>query len=276
MPKEQILVTGASGLIGSHTIEKLQARAFEGDVRKPPDWKENLKVGQTIFLIAGVRTETSIDFTINADSISILFNTALRLNKIPKKLVLASSQAVYMGNQTPFRESQELLPTTIYGQSKLLGERTAEGWSKKLGIPLVILRYSTVLGPDVREKSKMSGPLIAWTKAARSGLPIQVFQDGNQTRDYIHVDDVVNANILAINLPDGIYNVGGGMPVMLIEVAHWIKEFSKSESEIAILGGEPSPSDPKQMFSDTSKIRSFGWQTKKTAKVAVEEFVSST
>ncbi len=276
----KILLTGGTGFIGSYTYKELrkmghEVQLFKGDIAKTSDWQKNLKGGETIFLIAGVRTETDIDFAVNTDSIKKLFEIAVREQKLPKRLILASSQAVYMGNVAPFNESQEPLPTTTYGQSKLLGERIAEDLCREFGIPLVIFRYSTVLGKGVREKSKMSGPLFIWTKAALNNAPMKVFQDGNQSRDYIHVGDVASANILAIDLPSGVYNVGGGESVRLIELVNWIKEASGSSSEVVILGGESSKSDPREMLSDTAKIKSYGWKTLKSAKEAVLEFVAS-
>jgi UDP-glucose 4-epimerase len=272
--KEGVLVTGASGFIGSRTNEALKGNPFEGDIRSVEDWEKNLKKDQIIFLIAGVRTETKKDFEINAVGTINLFD-AINNNNKPKKIVLASSQAVYMGNQAPFKESQVPLPATVYGQSKFLAEMAALKWCRKFNIPLIILRYSAVLGPGIREKSKMSGPTFMWTRAALAGEPLKVNQDGRQSRDYVHIEDVVSANALAMNLPDGIYNVSGDREVMLSELAQWIKEAANSNSEIVIVGGEPTKDDPKRMASDTSKIRKYGWKWSKTAKEGATEFVLS-
>ena len=204
-----------------------------------------------------------------------MFIAAQRSNKLPKKVILASSQAVYLGCKKPFKEDMKPKPTTTYGRSKLKAEKVAQEWSKKLGIPLVTLRYSTVLGPGVREKSGMSGPLTVWTRAGLVGKPIKVFQDGKQTRDYIHVDDVVAANLLAVKkLPEGIYNVGGGKEIELIDFANWVKNATGKKSKILIVGGKASPSDPRHLFSDTKKLRSYGWKPRKTVRQAVEEFVN--
>lgn len=279
MFKVRVLVTGANGFIGRETVNDLKksygVKKFDGDVKDRSDWQENLVGGEIVFLIAGVRTETDTDFAVNAYSIENLFDAAIKLNKLPKKIILASTQAVYMGNAVPFKESQTPLPPTIYGQSKLLGEQIAYKWCQELKIPLVILRYSTVLGVGIKEKSKMSGPLYAWTKAALAGEPIKVFQDGKQSRDYIHINDIARANMLAVGLPEGVYNVGGGKQVKLLALAKWIKQATRSHSEIVIMGGEPSRSDPKEMFSDTKKIKSHGWKTQRSAKDAVFEFVAS-
>lgn len=276
----KVLLTGGTGFIGSHTYSKLLTRGykaflFKGDVRKMGDWEKNLeKEVDVVIHLAAVRAKTEKDFEGNVKGIENLFMAAQRLNKLPKKVILASSQAVYMGCKKPFKEDTKPKPTTIYGRSKLKAEKVAQKWSKKLEIPLIILRYSTVLGPGVREKSGMSGPLIVWTRAGLAGEPIRVLQDGKQTRDYIHVDDVVAANLLAVKkLPKGIYNVGGGKEVKLIDFAKWVKDVTGKKSEILIVGGKVSPSDPQHLFSDTLKLESFGWRAEKTAREAVCEFV---
>lgn len=278
--RERVLVTGANGFIGMNTVRTLketkEVRNFNGDVREISDWQKNLEGGEIIFLIAGVRTETDTDFSVNAKSIENLFYAAVRVNKLPKKIIVASSQAVYMGNDIPFKESQKPIPTTVYGKSKLLAEEIAEGFCRDLNIPLVILRYSTVLGKGIREHSGMSGPLVVWTNAALASKPITIFQDGGQTRDYIHIDDVVSANLMAVNvLEAGIYNVGGGKAIKLLELARWITESSASKSEIIILGGTARHNDPRDMFSDTTRLRKYGWKPKRSAREAVREFVAS-
>ena len=277
----KVLLTGGTGFIGSHTHSKLSARGykvllFKGDVRKVGDWKKNLeKEVDVVVHLAAVRTKTKKDFDVNVKGVENLFIAAQQLNKLPKKAILASSQAVYMGCKIPFKERMEPVPTTTYGRSKFESEKVAQKWSKKLGIPLVILRYSTVIGPGVKKKSKMSGPLFIWTEAGLSGEPIKVFQDGEQTRDYIHVDDVAAANLLAAKkLPEGIYNVGGGKMITLLSLAKIIRDATKTKSRIVITE-KFSKSDPRHLLSDITKLESLGWRPRKGVKEAVYEFVKN-
>ncbi|KPJ70432.1 hypothetical protein AMJ51_01905 [Microgenomates bacterium DG_75] len=280
MPRKsrEILITGSSGFVGSRTVNKFKrlgfkTRLFQGNISRLTDWKRNLKGGEIVLHLAAVKTETDKDFEVNTKGTEILFKAAQKSGKLPQKVVLASSQAVYLGCKPPFKEGMVPKPTTIYGKSKLKAEKVAQGWSKRLGLLLVILRYSGVLGPGVREKSKMSKPLFAWTKAALKNKPIKVFQDGNQTRDFVHVDDVVSANILAIkSLDEGIYNVGGGKKIKLIDLANLVKKATQSQSEILIVGGQPSLADPKHLFSDIQKLERCGWRAKKRVGQAVAEF----
>lgn len=276
---KKILITGGTGFIGARTVRALKKKdhevvLFKGDVRKVGDWEKNLKGSETVLHLAAVRTETKKDFDVNVTGTENLFKAITRLNKLPKRVILASSQAVYMGCRIPFKESTKPVPTTVYGKSKLESEKVAQKWAKKLKTPLIILRYSTVLGPGVRKKSHMSGPLFTWTQAGLAGKSIKVFQDGKQTRDYIHVDDLVLANIFAIeSLTSGIYNIGGDKKVRLIDFANWVAEATGAESEVLIVGGEAGPSDPRHLFSNTEKLKKYGWKPKKTVKQAVYEFV---
>ena len=275
----KVLITGGTGFIGRHTHSKIlekghKAFLFKGDVRKVGDWEKNLeKEIDVVIHLAAVRTKTKKDFDVNVKGTENLFIAAQRSNKLPKKVILSSSQAVYMGCKKPFKEDMKPKPTITYGRSKLKTEKVAQKWSKKLGIPLIVLRYSTVLGPGVSEKSGMSGPLFAWTQAGLVGKTIKVFQDGKQTRDYVHIDDVVAANLLAAKkLPGGIYNVGGGRKIALLTLAKLVKNATDSESKIVITK-KFSKNDPRHLFSDIAKLKNFGWKPRKTVKEAVCEFV---
>ncbi len=273
-----VLITGGTGFIGKKTVRELkgygdEVRLFRGDVCRLVDWEKNLKGGEVVVHLAGVRTEGKKDFEVNTRGAENLFKAAQKLRKFPKKVILASSQAVYIGLKPSFKEEMKTRPITTYGQSKLEAEKIAKYYGQKLKIKVVILRYSTVLGEGIREKSGMSGPLYQWVKRALSGKEIKVFQDGKQRRDYVHVDDVVRANILAVKKDiEGIFNVGGGKIISLLSLAKLIKKLARSKSEIVITGTYDK-NDPQELFSNIGKLKKLGWRPKKTAREAVEEFV---
>ncbi|MDO8657197.1 MAG: NAD-dependent epimerase/dehydratase family protein [Candidatus Levybacteria bacterium] len=279
---QKILITGATGFIGSKTAKKLselgyQIVSFKGDVGSVEDWINNLNGGEIVFHIAGVRTESEKDFEVNTKGVENLFLAIERSKKIPKKIILVSSQAVYFGCEIPFNEEMRLNPTSVYGKSKLKAEEIAQKESKKLKIPLVILRYSTVLGRGVRENSNMSGPLASWTASGLKGYPINVFQDGNQTRDYIHISDIVSANIIAVeNIKSGVFNVGGGKEIRLKDLAELVKFATGNKSKITIAGGGPTKEDPKRLLSNIEKLKKYGWKPEKSVKEAVNDYVRET
>ncbi|OGY18997.1 MAG: hypothetical protein A2786_00985 [Candidatus Chisholmbacteria bacterium RIFCSPHIGHO2_01_FULL_52_32] len=274
-----VLLTGAHGFIGLHTEEALRTggysvRDFAGDVRSRSDWEANISGGEVVVHLAGIRTETEADFAVNTQGTENLFVTAVKTGRLPAKVVLGSSQAVYLGLQPPFSEDQTPSPTTIYGKSKFFAERAAREVGKRMGIPVVILRCSTVLGAGIREESGMSGPLAQWVRAGFAGKPIRVNRDGMQRRDYVHVDDVAAANVLAAErLPEGIFNVGGQRRVRLLTLAGWVKQATGGRSVIKIAGGKASAADPREMLSDINKLCGYGWKPRRTAKEAVAEYV---
>lgn len=256
----KVLLTGGTGFIGKHTHKALLAvgyrvKLFKGDITKVDDWLKNLEGKDVVIHLAGIRTESKRDFAVNEGGARSLAEALDKIKTKPQTIIFASTQAVYYGLTPPFREDMLVEPPTVYGQSKLEAEKIIF----KLPLRAVILRLSAVLGEGVRENSHMSGPLFKWTKNARSNQPIVVFQGGDQTRDYVDVNDVVAAILMAIKETKmkGIYNVAGKTRVRLVDLARKIKQTNKSRSEIVIKSGRPTVADPKHLYSDTSKLAKF-------------------
>ena len=277
---ERVLITGSTGFIGSHAARAFEGAGcsivpFAGDVTGVENWQNNLK-GQIDLIIhlAGTRTESDRDYEINVGGVRSLAEALQKAAKKPVALIFASTQAVYFGLTPPFTEEMSVSPRIKYAQSKLEAERVVSKLGGEHNMRVVILRLSTVLGEGVMEKSRMSGPLAIWTRDAVAGKPIEVFQDGKQTRDYIHVDDVAAAMLLAAKNRDmkGIFNVGGEKEIGLLTFAEWVKKAVGSKSEIIIRGGEASMADPRALCSDTTKIREFGWKPLKSPREAIRQY----
>lgn len=118
------------------------------------------------------------------------------------KLVFASSAAVY-GNkiQLPISEAQQTSPISPYGLQKLVSEQYANLFAQQLGLSFVALRLFNVFGPRQDPKSPYSGVISIFTKAMQKGLPITIYGDGKQTRDFIYVKDVAVAFAKALTTP---------------------------------------------------------------------------
>lgn len=267
MGSKRVLITGGTGFIGSHTADKLrqlgyQCKMFTGDVRKLADWQKALAGIDVVFHAAGIRTETDQDFAVNTDGVKNMFEVIGKLKYPLQKVVLISSQAA-------------VKPDSIYGQSKHQAEQIAQQMGQKLKIGVVILRYSPVLGSGIREKSNMSGPLVNWVKAGLKGEPILIYQDPFRKRNYIHINDVVEANILAIEkLKKGIYNVVGGKAITLMELAKIIKKVTGNKSQIKVVPHQLKKSEKGDQLVSISKLKKFGWQPKGSIKQAVKDFVA--
>ncbi|MFN8532025.1 MAG: NAD-dependent epimerase/dehydratase family protein [Dehalococcoidia bacterium] len=152
------------------------------------------------------------------------------------RFVLASSQRVYRPVGRPLRESDPPDPGEPYGVSKLAAERWTAMYAAQAGLSTVVLRIFTVYGPGQRVLTGQSGVATIFLQAALDGRPIWV--DGeNQVRDLIYLDDVVTAIIQALARPaavGGVFNVGSGRPVRLVDLAALVKTVTGSTSEIVI------------------------------------------
>ncbi len=257
---EKIVVTGAAGFIGSHLSERLldDGYAVTGidsltdyyDVRIKRDnikvllGRDNFKfVQKSINNVdldsllegasyvfhqaaqAGVRASWGRSFEAYIDSnIRATQNLleALKSKNI-KKLIYASSSSVYGDiNELPMRENSLTRPVSPYGVTKLSGENLCLLYKKNHKFPVVALRYFTVYGPRQR-------PDMAFHKFIRSAMletPVEIYGNGTQTRDFTFIDDIIEANILAMNCPDeeNIFNVGGGSRIALNIVLDVINE----------------------------------------------------
>jgi dTDP-L-rhamnose 4-epimerase len=139
----------------------------------------------------------------------------------------------------PTTEDSPLSPTSYYGLTKQVQEQTALLFARTLGLSAVALRYQNVYGPGQSLNNPYTGILAIFSNLASVGRPIQVFEDGRESRDFVHVEDVVNATLRATTAPllePSVFNVGSGHSTTVFEVAHAIKSFLASASTITVTG----------------------------------------
>lgn len=286
-----------------------------GDVRKKQDWLKCLKgVSEVLHLAAyqDQRLDFSTFFETNSVSTALLYECIVE-NKLPiKKVVLASSQFVYGDGQykcnrekkvfyaplrsqkqldssqwnikcscgsdsvsIPFTEDQVILPINSYGLSKKSLEEASLVLGKTYGIPTTCLRYSIVQGERQSPKNIYSGALRIFVSQAVAGIPITVFEDGQSTRDFVSVHDVVAANILALTNHKTdfmVFNVGGGKKYKIVDFAKEVKRITGSKSEILISGYRRT--DTRHAVSDISKLKKFGWGPNFTISDSIKAYVT--
>ena len=283
------LVTGAAGFIGSHLSAALldsgasvtgidsftdyYSRAIKevnlGTVKGRPGFNfveaalqdvdlTALLTGVThVFHLAGqagVRKSWGGDFDVYIrDNIQATQRLLEAVARMPiQKYVYSSSSSVY-GNHVPLpmREDTYLQPLSPYGVTKLAGEHLGNLYCANHGVPAVSLRYFTVYGP--RQRPDMA--FQRFLTAARDGTPITMYGDGEQTRDFTFVADIVAANMAAAvqGRPGSVYNIGGGSRVTLNHVLDLIRNVTGKTIEVR---REPEQKgDMRHTYADTSAAR---------------------
>ncbi len=245
---KNVLITGGAGFIGSHIVDRLiQEKAnkiivydnlstgrseflegkpvefIKGDILNTDKLNETMKdIDLVSHHAAELEVFTGIDNTIHDLKTNIIgtfnvLNAALK-NDV-KKLIYASSGGVYgQAEQIPEKEDHPIMPHWPYGVSKLAGEKYCVQYTLLYGLPTVSLRYGIVYGP----REWYGRVLTLFIKRILEGESPIIFGDGKQQRDYVYIDDAVEANVLVIKNESGngkTFNVGGDNAYSINNVA---------------------------------------------------------
>ncbi|MFO7173430.1 MAG: NAD-dependent epimerase/dehydratase family protein [Bacillota bacterium] len=175
-----------------------------------------------------------------------------------RRLVLASTSAVYGAARPPQRERGPTRPLSPYGVTKLAAEQLVRMYGRQHGLPWTILRYFTVYGPRQRPDMAFRRMLAD----ARAGRPVRVYGDGSQVRDFTYVDDVVAATVLAMRQPQAAgktLNVAGGSPVSLREALAVLGEVIGRPPRVVHV--PPTTGEMPVTRADMTRTREcLGWQ----------------
>ncbi len=284
-----ILVTGAAGFIGSRLCHKLLGEGrevmgidsltdfyprwmkernlqplrknkkiefIEADLNRL-DLKKILNRVEYVFHLAaqpGVRASWGENFAVysrnNIEATQKLLEAAKGAGL--KKFIYASSSSVYgLCPELPMRETSPLRPYSPYGVTKLAAEHLCFLYHHNYGLPCVSLRFFTVFGPGQRPDMAFH----VFFKTVLEGRPISLYGDGQQTRDFTYIDDIVQANLACLeNGRSGeVYNVGGGHQKKLIEVFPLLEEVARRK--ITIKKEERQKGDVPHTFASIEKAR---------------------
>jgi nucleoside-diphosphate-sugar epimerase len=174
------------------------------------------------------------------------------------RFVLASTSAVYGdGAAVPCREDHPPRPESPYAATKLIGEQYAALFHRAYGLPTIALRYFNVFGPRQDPRSAYAAAIPIFVRKALAGEPPLIFGDGEQTRDFVHVDDVVAANLLACAAgPEACgeaYNIGGGARVTVNALCREI--VALCGAAVAPVHAPERPGDVRHSQADIGKAR---------------------
>ena len=204
---------------------------IEGRVQ---DWEAVRAAARGIDLVFHLAAMISVPASLETPSDSYEVNVNGSLNVLAaakeagaKRVVLASSAAVYGNSNVPVEEQAPKTPLSPYAASKWAMEEASLMFQRVYDLPVVCLRYFNVYGPRQRPDSTYAAVIPAFVKAMLDGERATIFGDGEQKRDFVHVDDVVRANLLAAesDISDGrILNISGGGAVTINELAGILHE----------------------------------------------------
>ena len=285
------LVTGAAGFIGSHSVEWLLGRGQRvvgvdnlrtghlenlAAARSSPNFEwaladagdeaamralfERHRFAAVLHLAALVSVPESfrdpaLNYRLNLAAADGIARLCLEFDC--KRLVFASSAAVYgAAAALPNRESAPPQPQSPYAAAKLAAEVMLLGYAASYGLEAVCLRYFNVYGPHQDPASPYSGVLSIFTDRFRRGLPVTVYGDGEQTRDFISVHDVARANgeaLLGASVAGGRYNVCTGQTVSLNRVLAIYRELFPDAPAAAY--GEARIGDIRHSSGDSGLLR---------------------
>jgi len=239
---KNILVTGGAGFIGSHIVDRLspennvyvldnlfngslsnlaksrdQITFVKGDIRDKELVKDTVAKVEYIFHLAAhvgnIRSLKDPYFDMEVNIIGMLNLLEACRNSNIKRLVHTSSGAIFgEAKYLPIDEDHPLNPESPYAVSKLAAEKYAYSYYKVYGIPAVSLRYFNAYGPR-QDTSEYANAISIFLSLTKEGKPVTIFGDGEQTRDFIFVNDIVSANILAATHPAAIgeiFNISAG------------------------------------------------------------------
>ena len=284
------LVTGGVGFIGSHIVEELVRRGervrildnfstgkmenvasfqegielMEGDLRHL-DTVRQATEGVDYILHQGAipSVPKSIDNPLDTDESNVRGTLNLLVaarDSGVKKVMYASSSAIYGDTPTlPKQEDMAPQPLSPYAVSKLAGEYYCLVFDGVYGLPTVSLRYFNVYGPRQNPDSQYAAVIPRFIKLVSAGEPPAIYGDGNQTRDFTFVKDVVRANILAAEQDTcGVYNVSRGECITVNRLAELISELAGNN--IKPVYEKARPGDILHSLADISKAKEFGYE----------------
>jgi dTDP-L-rhamnose 4-epimerase len=339
----RVLISGGAGFIGSHLADRFLKEGYSVRILDNLDPRVHLP-GASVNIPAGAEfirgdvtdracledalqdvdivshqaayqdymLDFSKFFTVNAVGTALLYEIAVARRLPIKKIIVASSQAIYGEGQylcqmhglvlPPPRTLEQLRkgewelccptcadevtplllderhsnPFNPYGVSKYAEERAALGLGCLHAIPTVILRYSITQGRRQSLYNHYSGICRIFVSQALTNKPLILYEDGLQTRDFVHIDDVVDANMAVLRNNEAdfqVYNVGSGVATTVQDYANVLKSRLGQNIECHI-PGQYRRGDNRHSVSSIEKLKALGWKPKRHLEHIIDDFLA--
>ncbi len=295
---KKVVVTGGAGFIGSHLAENLASRGYQviilddlstgkleniegllkkgnvefvhGSITDLPLLQRLFKGVEHVFHQAALaRVPRSIEDPVTTNEVNIKGTLsvllAARENRV-RKVIYAASSSVYGAAPTlPQKEDLPPNPLSPYALTKLAGEYYCEIFRQVYGLPTICLRYFNVYGSRQDPHSQYATVIPAFIDRISQNLPPIIFGDGEQSRDFTFIEDVVQANILATESDiEGIFNIGSAQSITINQLAEVI--LNLMQESLKPIHEEPRLGESRHTLADISKAKSLGYEPKWTLK----------
>ncbi len=290
------LVTGGCGFIGSHIVDRLVGLGHKviviDDLSAPENeefyfnekahyWEKDISKEDCESIFSGVdyvfhlAARSRIQPTIGNPGECFEVNTVgtqrvlewSRMHSV-KKIIYSSTSSLYgHQNSIPFQPNMPSDCLNPYSMSKWMGEQICKLYNQMYDVSSVVLRYFNVYGPREPIKGEYAPVIGLFKRQKAAGTPMTIVGDGSQKRDFTYIDDVVDANICAMNsdIDHGIYNIGTGKNYTISEISRMIK------GETVNIPSRPA--EVYETLADISKtIRDLKWKPKYDLSDKINEY----
>jgi UDP-glucose 4-epimerase len=291
----RVLVTGGSGFIGSHVVDKLRERGITVRIYDMvyPDFRDDIeyyhaslldldslrmamsKVDAIFHLAAVADVKDALEEPHYAEAINVrgtinVLEIARKAKGI-KRVIFGSTIWVYSNTEADILDEDSPLaaPSHIYTATKMAGEYYCQCYSRLYDLPTTILRFGIPYGPRARE----SAVIPAFIKRALNGEPLTIAGDGSQYRNFIYVEDLAEGNVLALKeiAKNKIYNLDGKEKISIKQIADTIRKIL-GKVEIQYVEARPGDFSGKEIRSTRAK-EELGWEPKFSFEEGIRKYI---
>jgi UDP-glucose 4-epimerase len=299
----RVLITGGAGFIGSHLAQALRQRAAVGILDNLRTGNRRSLVGCSVdFVKASVLDTSALQNAMSG--VDVVFHLAAMvgvqesmdnprgcietnvigtLNVLEaaaeagvRRLVFASSAAIYGDDpHVPTSETAPPSPKSPYAMTKLDGEYLCEMFRREGRLKTATLRFFNVFGPGQDPASPYAAAVPTFLRRAMCGEEMTIFGDGEQTRDFVYVKDIVSSLLFVAENSDlaGAYNCGYGHQTTINEIANRVLALTQSESRLIHLPARPG--DVRHSCASTERLRACGWRPVSGLEEGLKETVEA-